>query len=424
MKTIRFLIGMLALTLALTAHGLAGGFQLNEVGARAMGQGGAFAARAFDLSAIYFNPAGLAEQAGFRASAGGTLILPKSSFTSPAGTSTDMVSQTFVTPNAYAAYGLENGLELGVGFYAPFGLGTEWPTSWQGRYVSAKTDLQDLVINPTVAYKISDAFMVGGGFSYMWSTVKLSYKIPTYSSLAPPTPSAVDGSVALDATGHGWGFNLGAICKPVPALSIGASYRHTTSVDYSGTAAFANMQALSTFFPGGTGTTTIKFPNQIFAGIAYQACPELSLEFDLQWIGWSTFDTLAITLPNGPNFPLTGRPLQASTKSPKNWNDATMLRLGAEYQVHDWAFRLGFIYDVTPQPNQFVEPLLPDANRVEGTIGIGYRFAGHWSLDAAYQLIIFSDRTVTGPTTGDLNRFPGTYKNSANLAALSIGFAP
>jgi len=237
-----------------------------------------------------------------------------------------------------------------------------------------------------------------------------------------PTPAVPAGTVALDANGHGWGFNLGATYKPTSALSIGASYRHTTTIDYTGTATFANMGALAPFFPGGTGTTTIKFPNQIFAGIAYQVSPALSLEFDYQWIGWSTFDTLAITLPYGPVFPLTQTPLQGPSKSPKNWKDASILRLGGEYQAKEWAFRLGFIYDITPQPNQFVEPLLPDANRVEGTIGVGYNFSAHWSVDAAYQLIIFNERTVTGPATGDLNKFPGTYKNSANLFALSLGF--
>jgi len=423
MTNFRSLAVFLALTAAFAVDGLAGGFQLNEIGARAMGQGGAFAARGWDVSTMFFNPAGLAQQNGFRASVGGTLILPKSTFTSPTGASTDMVSQTFVPPNAYAAYGMENGLQFGVGFFVPFGLGTEWPASWQGRYFAVKTELHDFVLNPTVAYKISDAFMIGGGLSYMWSTVKLGYNIATYSTLAPPTPSATDGSVALDANGHGWGFNLGAIYKPTPALSFGASYRHTTTVDYTGTATFSNMQALSAFFPGGTGTTTIKFPNQIWAGVSYQVSTALSLELDYQWTGWSTFDTLAITLPNGPLFPIPApHPLQTATKSPKNWKDASMVRVGAEYQANEWAFRLGFIYDITPQPNQYVEPLLPDANRFSGTIGIGYKFAEHWSVDAAYQLTLFNERTVTGPTTGDLNKFPGTYKSSANLFALNLGF--
>jgi long-chain fatty acid transport protein len=253
--------------------------------------------------------------------------------------------------------------------------------------------------------------------------VKLSYNIPTYSSLAPPTPAATNGLVALDATGNGISFDLGAIFKPMPEMSIGASYRHSTKVDYEGTAAFTNTQALASFFPGGTGKTTIKAPGQFFVGVSYELSKSLSLEADYQWIGWSSYDTLGVVLPSGPNFPLTGKPLQATSKSGKNWKDTYMLRLGGEYRHDNLSLRLGFIYDASGQPAETVEPLLPDANRVEGTIGIGYRFGECWSVDVAYQMILFSDRTVTGPPpTGDLNKFPGTYKSSANLFGLSIGY--
>ncbi len=400
----------------------ASGFQLNEHGARAMGQGGAFAARASDLSAMYFNPAGLTYQQGFGAYVGGTIILPRTSFTSTAGKLTDMVSQTFVIPSIYIGYGMENGLSFGVGFSAPFGLGTEWPAGWDGMFEAVKTDLQNLAINPTIAYKVSDQFMIGAGMSYTFSTVKLAYNFGTYSSLAPPTPAATPGNVALEADGNGVSFNAGVIVKPTPALSIGASYRHSTKIDYEGTAAFTNAQALAGFFPGGTGKTTITTPNQFFVGIAYDVSRDFTLEADYQWIGWSTYDSLGIILPSGPTFPLTGRPLQASSTSPKNWTDTYMIRAGGEYRYGDLAFRLGFIYDASGQPSKTVEPMLPDANRMEGTVGLGYKFLGNWSIDVAYQIILFKDRTITGPTTGDLNEFPGLYKSTANLFGLNIGY--
>jgi len=425
MNPVRFSLLVLIVFLVFASLALAGGFQLNEVGARAMGMGGAFAAQANDLTALYFNPAGLAYQRGFGAYLGATMILPKSSNTVTAtGVASDMVSQTFFPPNAYAGYGFDNGLAVGIGVFSPFGLGTEWPATWPGRYFSVKADVQAFMVNPTVAYKINEYLMVGAGVSWMYSKVKINYNIATYSALLPlpPTPAATDGTVALDANGNAFSFDVGAIVKPVPAMSIGISYRHTTKTDLEGDAVFSNMQALANYFPGGAGTATIKFPNQIFAGIAYDVSEHLTLEFDYQWVGWSSYDSLIIGLPTGPNFILTGRPLQATQRAEKAWNDTYLLRFGGEYRMREWRFRLGFIYDATPQPNKTVEPLLPDANRVEGTVGVGYKFDRHWSVDVAYQFISFSDRTVTGTTTGDLNKFPGTYKNSANLIGLSIGY--
>jgi long-chain fatty acid transport protein len=415
-------------SLAVT-QALSSGFQLNEHGARAMGMGGAFSAKANDLSALYFNPAGLAYQKGFGVYLGGTAIMPKSTYTNPAGTSTDMVSQTFLLPNAYLGYELGNGLAIGLGVFAPFGLGTEWPAGWEGRRLALKTDVQAIVINPTVAYRINECFMVGAGFSWMTSKVEMSRNVATYSVIAvPPTPAPTDGLFAMEGTGNTFSFNAGAIYKPMPALSIGLSYRHTASVDFEGDATFTNMQALQPYFPGGAGTATIKFPNQIFAGISYDVNENLTLEFDYQWVGWSTYDSLIVNLPTGPVAPfppqLGGpRSLQTTQKAEKAWTNSYVLRLGGEYRMNEWSFRAGFIYDATPQPNKFVEPILPDANRYEGTIGLGYKFAGNWSVDVAYQYISFAERTVTGPTTGDLNAFPGTYKNSANLFALSLGYS-
>ncbi len=167
MNPSRFWIVVLALLLIPSSLAFASGFQLNEVGARAMGMGGAFTAKANDLSAMYFNPAGLAQQSGFGAYLGGTMILPKSSYTSLGGVSTDMVSQTFVTPNAYFGYGMDNGFAVGLGVFAPFGLGTEWPSGWSGRYAAGKADIEAVMVNPTVAYRVNDWLMLGAGLSWM-----------------------------------------------------------------------------------------------------------------------------------------------------------------------------------------------------------------------------------------------------------------
>ena len=53
---------LLAVSVFAVVSVFGGGFQLNEHGARAMAQAGAFAARAYDGSATYFNPAGFGFQ--------------------------------------------------------------------------------------------------------------------------------------------------------------------------------------------------------------------------------------------------------------------------------------------------------------------------------------------------------------------------
>jgi len=418
---------MLAVCVALvwTSAAFASGFQINEHGAKAMGMGGAFVAQASDPSAIFFNPAGIGFLQGFRASLGATLIMPTTTHTSPGGVATDMESQIFYPPNAYVTYGLPSGWSFGLGFFAPYGLGTEWPTDWSGQRLAVKADLQSFYINPVVAYHPTENLSIGVGFSYIFSNVSLTRRVNLPTVPVNPT----DGTVELDADGTSWDFSVGILYKPAKVWSIGASYRHSAEVDYEGTATFSNMPTLTTpigsiplapYFPGGIGKTMIQLPNQGWLGVAVTPVDPFTLEADFQWTRWSTYESLAIDMPVGPVFPPAGRPLQGPTTSVKDWYDVFIARLGGEYRWEKVALRLGVIYDFSPQPARTVEPLLPDADRWEGTIGLGFNLSKNLAVDVAYQYILFNDRTVTTPPT----EFPGTYESTANLFGLSLTYAP
>lgn len=408
--------------LAATTNLFAGGYQINEHGARATGMGGAFAARATDGSAIFFNAAGLGFQKGFNVLVGTTLIFPSTTFTgpSPATTETDMESQMFYPSNLYATYSVNDELVVGLGVYNPYGLGSEWPNDWVGRRLSVKTDLQTFYINPTVAYKINDDLSVGVGVSYVVANAKINYRVPTYSSLAPPTPATVDGTAGLEGDGSGMSFNVGVIYKPMEKLSVGISYRSLVDIEFSGASSFTNMQALQSFFPGGDGSVTLPMPSSLQAGVAYDVMPELTVEADFQYVGWSAYDQLAITLPTGPTAPagLGGQPLQKSpAPSKKDWMDGILLRLGGEYLLNDQVtLRAGYIRDMTPQKSTFVEPMLPDADRNDLSIGGGYKINEHMHIDASYLIVLFEDRE--SKYTG----FNGTYSSSAHLISVNFGY--
>ena len=313
---------------------------------------------------------------------------------------------------------MENGLAFGLGFFTPFGLGTLWPDNWLGQRRAVKTELRTFFINPTLAYRFSDQFSVGAGASYVWSDVTLKYRVG-----ATPAPAPTDGTAELTADGKAVNFDVGLMYRPVPELSIGLSYRHQTKVDYTGTATITGMGALQPFFPGGEGKTTIKLPSTIFGAVAYTVSPAFTVEADIQYTGWSSYDQLAVNIPTGPNTPLGlglgGAALQKASVSVKDWSNAMMIRVGGEYQFNPFAIRAGFIYDQTPQPDKTVEPLLPDASRLEATVGFGFQVTPFFGVDAAYQIILFQDRTVAAP----VNTFPGTYQTTSNLFALNLGLA-
>lgn len=410
------------LFIAFNTVAIAGGEQINEHGARATGMGGAFSAQASDASAIFFNPAGLAFQPGIHLLGGTTLIFPSSSFTGPAPSTkeTKMVSQVFYPSNLYGTYSVSDKVVVGLGAYNPFGLGTEWPSTWVGRYSAIKADIQTFFFNPSAGYKINDQLSVGIGVSYVYSNISLSRAIPTYTDTTESHISASDGSIKLTGSGSGFNFDAGILYKPMSEVAIGVSYRHSTKISFSGTATFSNMQGLTKYTPGGDGGTTLTFPNNIFAGIACSVLPELTLEADYQGVGWSSYDKLTVNLTTGPPDPhQQNQPVQKGEVQIKDWTNAYLIRFGGEYKYNDqFTFRAGYIFDKTPQPDKYIEPVLPDANRNDLTVGVGYHFSQQITIDAMYMLVLFNDRTVTSSPYS----LPGTYKSSANLLGIDVGY--
>lgn len=423
----RTLLTLVFLTLVVSTV-FAGGYQINEHGTKAMGMGGAFVAQASDASAIFFNPAGLTQLKGFNVMLGGTAIMPVATFTGPTditgitATSTDMKNQTFFPPNAYVSYNYEN-WAFGLGFFAPYGLGTEWPASWGGspftlgQYEAYITDLRAFYINPTVAYRFSDQLSVGVGVSYIFGDVTLKQKI-NLPTLPPGT--LPDWDSALEGTGNSFCFNVGILWSPTKDLSIGASYRSKAEIEYSGDLKFTNIPAftippgipLSALFPDQGGKAKIPLPANGYLGIAYDFSENFTVEADVQYVGWSAYKELKITLDGA------GVAGQTTLTEPGDYKDTYLFRVGGEYRFSDFAVRAGFIYDSSPIPDKTLGPRLPDGTRYEPTIGLGYAFSPMFRVDVAYQYIQMSDRTVTASSG---NPFPGTYKSTANLFGLDLG---
>jgi long-chain fatty acid transport protein len=390
----------LLLTLIVASVALAGGFQLNEHGANAMSQGGAFAARASDGSAIYFNPAGLGFQTNGSIYIGATGIVPTISFYGPlqdnTNAETNMNSQFFTPINGYITYPVTDRIHVGVGVYNAYGLGTEWPDNWSGKNLITKVDLKTYWFTPTVAYRLMDNLSIGAGVSYVSGTLLLKKAAP------------FDTRVTLDMTARGWGFDGGIDYKATPELTVGLSYRSKVKVDASGSAGF--VPAIPVLPVGGV-TATITLPATGYAGVAYKFCDALSLEADYQYIGWSSYDNLTFTFTKDGS----------STSAPKNYSDTYILRVGGEYLLGSLKLRGGYYYDHTPVSDPYVDPLLPDANRHGLSAGIGLNLTDHLSVDAGYLFIKFLDRTVTN--TIPATSFDGTYKSYANLFSLDLGYS-
>ncbi len=393
---------------------MAGGFQINEHGARAMAMGGAFTAIANDPSALYFNPAGILQLSGTHFMLGTTMIAPVSSFRGvyPSVTQYDMEKQSFFPTHFYFTQSLNSDLAVGLAFTTPFGLGTKWGDDWVGRYLAINTSLMVFTVSPTVAYKLTDNLFVSAAFVYSFANVKISQK-------SSQSPFQGDAFTSLDGKDNAaFGYNLGLLFKPVESLSIGVSFHSNIKYDFKGSATTTGAPQLSSMLPNGDVTATLKTPLNLTVGVAYDVMPELKLSADFQYVGWSSYDTLKVTFAN---------PQYGSLASPRMYDNSYILRLGAAYKLNsDLAVEGGIYFDKNPVKPEYVNPSLPDANRLGFSIGASYKLTENLNVDAAYLFIRSSQLTVNDSKesyTEGFTAFNGTYNSYANLASITLSYS-
>jgi long-chain fatty acid transport protein len=429
MKNKPVLAMLAALLVAFVPAARGAGFLIYEHGAAAMAMGGAFTAVANNPSAIWHNPAGLAWLDGTQVLLGATFIIPAGSVTMPyyPGSPTiKQVNQIFTPPNFYFTHKFSDRVTAGIGFVAPFGLGTKWqktnnsPPDFPLAYLGYMNDMQTFFVNPTIAIKLLDNLSLGLGCSYIFSTLKLDlYQSVT---LPPGEGEPYDIPTAMKGTGNSFNFNAGLLYKG-KGFSLGASYRSHFNIKYSGTVTLDNQfvpSALQPYVPtSGDVKTTFKFPDVLTFGLAINISPKLLWSFDVHTYFWKRFDsyTADITFPD----PYGTQTLTA----PQLWKNSQCYRMGFEYLATDkLTLRLGGFFDETPQPVSTMDPNLPDNNRWAVTAGFGYKI-GKFFVDVGGHFEHFLARTsdngfIFGPY--DPNPAAGLYKTQALLIGLNFGY--
>jgi long-chain fatty acid transport protein len=403
---------------ALCNLALAGGFQINEQGAKALAMANAFTGVANNPSAIFFNPAGITQLLGTQFTAGLSVIAPTTKFTGPSPETTEweMEKQVFTPFDVYITHQFDENWYAGLGVNNQYGLGTEWPSDWAGNLLAVDTEIKSFFFTPVVAYKFSDQFSLSVGGVVSYAEVKI------LSNILRQPPVVFD----LEGNKTSFGFTAGLMYKPLQKLSVGLSYRSEVKFDFEGTAvstpASMTIPGVGTIeFPHGDVTAPLTTPQNITIGLGITPSPELTLAADFQYVGWSSYDKLEITFNNFDLDPRTPG-IQNVSSSDRKYENTFIVRGGAEFKTSDvFALRAGVFYDKNPIKTEYVDPTLPDADRVGINVGFGYKFTEKFGVDFGYLLLLFQDREVTN-SVPDIN-FNGTYENMSHVFALDLSYS-
>ena len=200
----------LAALMIITVFTYAGGFAVQEQSAKGLGM--AFSATSTGLgdgSSIYYNPAAMSKLGLNTVTVAGNLISPQGEFVNegsvhnPAfgnipvsGGNGGDSGATAVVPDIYLARSFGERFHVGFAVNAPYGLESEYPDGWGGRYHGLRSDLQVVNLNLAFSFEVNDYLAIGLGGSYYDAEAELG--------------NAIDfGTIAAGLVGPGLGFAPG-----------------------------------------------------------------------------------------------------------------------------------------------------------------------------------------------------------------------
>lgn len=399
-----------ATTLLVAASAQASGFLLMNHGARSTGRGNATVAAPKDGSAIYHNPAGISLLGGYQVYLGANAIGPSQKFTGDDGATAEQQSTFIVSPHAYFTGEINDMITVGLGVNPPYGSGQEWDENSPGRQIVREINLRTWFITPTVAVKNFgvDGLSFGAGLDLAPASAYLKQDVLFGDSV---------GTAELSGTAFGIGGRFGLHYNPsaLRQLHIGLSYRLPVSYTFEGEGDFdAEPQYRDQLPLDGDGKVELEVPQWAALGIAYDILPELQVEVDVNYVGWSSYDALRLTLP-----PNAGDTAPQETVLPRNWDDTIVVRAGVEYDSKDfWAVRAGYVYDPTPVPAETLDFTLADIDRNIVTAGASFELPANIVVDAAFWYLIpgSNETSREDPFSPPIK---GTFDVSAYTASLS-----
>lgn len=398
-RTLVFLTATLG-AVATQAH--ASGFYLQEQSVR--GTGRAYSGEVADQgpASLWWNPAAIGRPAegqprGIEAYAGvhavfvdATVSNTGSTITYPGGTTLPVRGeprgfdpiQKGVAPNLSASMPIGDRFTIGLSVAAPYNFTTKYRRQSWARYDGLESRLTTADFELIGAMKVNDWLDLGVGVDAQYTDAKLATASPNLSPLLP------DGVQQLSGDGWDYGWTVGAQAH-FTNLTLGASYR--SAIDHKldgrvfvggllGPLAAGNAQ-----LPGSASFST---PWIATLGARWKVTEKLTLNGQVQRVGWSEFDAIRVKTAAG------------NQALAQNYNDITSGAVGADFAVNDrLTLRAGVAYDPTPTPDAERTARVPDGDRWLYGVGATGKLSQRTQVDAALAYIAFSDSDVHHDTT-------------------------
>ncbi len=353
-----------AAALVSTSSVHAAGFMLSEQSVAGLGR--AYAGAGIvgdDLSAVWYNPAGMVLLPGTQVQAGGVYVDLDLSYKGDDGTTENGSKYGVPIPNFFFTRQMNDSMWFGLGLTVPYGLATEYNRTWGQINRGMNAEIKVFDLNPNIAWKISDKLSIGAGISLQYADAQ--YETGVMEGM---------GYGRLDVDSFAWGANIGVMWSPTETLRFGLSYRsqvnHHADGDLRvGLAGGDNRSYIGEF---SNASASLSAPQTVLLTGTWEATPQLRLSALIRWADWSSFDTLTVEVdPQSASNPVLGALIREPIAVENKWQDTWLFTIGADYVINNaWTVRAGVGYETSPIDDESRRTaLIPDSERLWLSIG-------------------------------------------------------
>ena len=324
MKSICHLAVLAAIAVPVTSAMATDGYFSHGAGMKAKGMGGASVTSTDNTFAGANNPA-TAAFAGNRLEGGVDLFMPDRGMSrtgaGPLDAEVTSGSKTFFIPEMGFNKTINDSISAGITVYGNGGMNTDYA----GGQINCGrgsanvlcgadglgVDLMQLVVAPTLAYKINSNHSVGISPLLVYQ----QFKAKGLQAFAPMSGAPDNVTNTGTDSSSGFGVRLGYFGKINESISVGASYAPKIKMSkfdkYAGL--FANAGSFD-------------IPENYTVGVGFQATPSVSVALDYQRINYSGVTSIGNPSTNRVPLGFAGGP-------GFGWSDINVFKFGVQWQA-------------------------------------------------------------------------------------------
>ncbi len=381
------------LAAAFSSAAMAGGFMLTEQSVAGLGRSYAGAGIVGDdLSAVWYNPAGMSLLSGTAFQMGAVVAdldlevttNENASFSNGRSAKENGRKHGVPVPSMYIVHQIKDDMWFGFGVTVPYGMATQYDNNWAAADMGMNAEVKTFDFNPNIAVKLTDTLSFGAGVSLQYVTAQFEQKTKLNERTAM--------RVRLNADGWAWGGNLGFMWQPTETVRIGLAYRsqvnHKADGYLKSDLETTNGQVLKAYQTN-DGHAEMSGPHTVTLTGTWKATQDLRLSGLVRWANWASFKNLPIsgyslaqataTASTLAGHAVTADQVKATggdkTAPDYKWKDSWLFTIGADYDINEaYTVRGGVGYEISPvDDNKYRSATIPDTDRLWLSVGATWR---------------------------------------------------